>query len=53
MKEYNIDKSFAKLSVTDSLGSQPKFLKDNYWYKYNNVGNEGLAEEMTSTLLSC
>lgn len=53
MKEYNIDKSFAIIAITDSLGTQPKFLKDNYWYKYNNVGNEGLAEEMTSLLLSC
>lgn len=53
VKEYNIDKSFAVLAKTDGLGSQPKFFKDNYWYKYNQVGNEGLAESMVSDLLEC
>lgn len=34
-------------------GNQIKFLKDEYWYKINDVGDEGLAEELTSVILSC
>ena len=54
MKNYLIDKKFSILAIADgSLGSQPKFHKDEYWYKYNHVGNEGLAEQLVSDLLDC
>ena len=53
MHNYEIDKNYTVLSKADNNGSQSKFHKDNYWYKYNRMGNEGLAEQMTSDLLSC
>lgn len=53
MKNYDIDKKYAVLSKRDSLGSQTKFYKDGYWYKYDTLGKEGLAEELTSVVLSC
>lgn len=53
MDSYNIDKKYAVHFKTDSKGSQPKFLKDEFWYKINHVGNEGLAEELVSKVLSC
>lgn len=54
MINYSIDRKFAVLSRADSsFGNQPKFKKDGFWYKYNNVGNEGLAEQLVSDVLSC
>ena len=53
MEEYKIDKEFLVLSAASSKGTQVKYYKDGYWYKTNNVGNEGLAEELTSKVLSC
>ncbi len=54
MTNYLIDKKYAVLSRADSsFGNQPKFKKDDYWYKYNNTGNEGLAEQLISDVLSC
>lgn len=53
MKQYIIDKKFAVLNRTDSNGSQSKFHKDGYWYKYDMTGKEGLAECLASALLSC
>lgn len=53
MVDYKIAKKHAVLSKTDSLGTQEKFHKDGYWYKYNHVGNEGLAEQLVSDVLSC
>lgn len=54
MKNYLIDRKFTVLSKADSsFGSQPKFKKDGYWYKYNHVGYEDIAETMISDLLSC
>lgn len=51
LQNYQIDNRYAILKSSTSLGSQIKFYKDNYWYKYDNVGNEGLAEQMVSDLL--
>lgn len=54
MKDYLIDRRYAVLSRSDSsYGSQPKFKKDEYWYKFNHTGNEGLAEQLVSDVLSC
>ena len=53
MLDFQIDKSYAVLASTQALGTQNKFLKDNYWYKYNCLGAEGLAEQLTSDLLAC
>jgi hypothetical protein len=51
LQNYRIDKKYAVLTTTSSIGSQLKFKKDNYWYKCDNVGNEGLAEQLVSDML--
>ena len=54
MKDYSIDRKYAVLMQADSsFGGQPKFKKDGYWYKYNMTGNEGLAEQLVTDVLSC
>lgn len=53
MKEYNIGREYLALSHASSKGTQTKYFKDGYWYKTNNVGNEGLAEELVSKILKC
>lgn len=53
MENYTIDRAYAILASIDTMGSQTKFHKDGYWYKYDSLGMEGLAEEVTSMLLSC
>ncbi len=35
-----------------SEGTQVKYFKDGYWYKKNNLGEEGLAEYLVSLVLS-
>lgn len=53
MLDFQINKSYAVLASTQALGTQNKFFKDNYWYKYNCLGAEGLAEQMVSDFISC
>lgn len=36
-----------------SKGTQPKYYDNGYWYKANNVGYEGLAETLVSSVLEC
>ena len=38
MEEYNISKEYVVLSRSDSLGTQPKYYKDGYWYKLDRKG---------------
>lgn len=33
-----------------SKGAQPKYYDKGYWYKINNIGYEGLAEELVSVV---
>ena len=40
------------LTSGSSKGSQIKFLKDNFWYKVDETGPEGKAEEIASKILS-
>ena len=53
MENYTIDRAYAVLASIDTMGTQVKFYKDGYWYKYDSLGLEGVAEEVTSLLLSC
>lgn len=54
MKNYLIDRNFAVLArASSSFGNQPKFKKDNHWYKFDYLGNEGLVEQLVSDVLSC
>ena len=43
----------AILTSGSSRGSQIKFFKDDYWYKLDETGPEGKAEELSSKILSC
>lgn len=49
LNEYNIDKKYA----VDAKGTQEKYFCDGYWYKCNQLGNEALAEQIVSDILSC
>ena len=54
MVEYNIGKEYLTFgSGHSSRGTQVKYHMGGYWYKTNNVGNEALAEELTSKVLEC
>lgn len=53
MEEYNISKEYVVLSRSGSLGTQPKYYKDGYWYKLDRMGHEGLAEALVSDVLCC
>lgn len=48
-----IDKKYSVDLWSTSKGTQSKYYKNNYWYKLNCMGCEGLAEELTSVILSC
>lgn len=41
------------LTFGSSKGSQIKFLKNGYWYKIDEKGPEGRAEELASKILQC
>ncbi len=36
-----------------SIGTQRKFYEKGFWYKQDNIGYEGLAEYLSSLVLSC
>lgn len=36
-----------------SKGTQPKFLKNGFWYKVDTLGKEGLAEWAVYNILKC
>lgn len=39
-------------AITTTKGTQPKYFKDNYYYKQNKNGNEGFVEYLVSRLLT-
>jgi len=49
---YTIGKEFAIPAGFSSSGIQAKYYKDGFWYKKNRDGNEGLAEQICSDILS-
>ncbi|MBR1670649.1 MAG: hypothetical protein IJ695_08120 [Butyrivibrio sp.] len=53
MAEYKMTAKEAILTAGSSRGSQIKFHKGNYWYKIDESGPEGKAEELASKILSC
>jgi len=53
MKNYSIEEKYCINILSDSDGTQKKYYKDGFWYKIDNVGREGLAEELVSIVLSC
>lgn len=50
MINYQIDEFYARKTGHGSLGMTNKYFKDNYWYKQNLKGYEGLSEEICSIL---
>ncbi len=51
MDEYLIDKKYRAFSKTTTKGTQEKYKKDNYFFKINQVGNEGFVEYLCSKIL--
>lgn len=51
MINYEFEDIYARRTGHGSLGMTNKYFKDNYWYKQNLRGYEGLSEEVCSILL--
>lgn len=51
--DYALGKEYIFLQKTSSKGTQEKYYKDNYWYKIDRCGNEGMAELLASVVLNC
>ena len=51
MLDYEIDEKYRYFSLTTTKGTQIKYFKDNYYYKINQDGNEGLVEYITTLIL--
>ena len=51
MHEYILDNKYLYLSKTTTRGTQPKYKKNNFFYKQNKLGNEGFVEYLVSRLL--
>lgn len=52
MQEYELAKKDIFNAVTTTKGTQPKYCKDDYYYKQNKNGNEGFVEYLVSRLLT-
>lgn len=52
MFDVEIDKTFRVIQQGTSEGTQEKYKKDGYWYKLDQDGAEGLAEYLSSRLLT-
>ncbi len=53
MAEYKMTAKELIMTNGSSRGSQIKFRKDDYWYKIDETGPEGKAEELAYKILSC
>ncbi len=51
VKEFTLDDSFLVRTSGTSDGTQDKFFKDDFWFKVDRYGGEGLAETAASILL--
>lgn len=53
MTEYRIEEAYRRNNIgCSSLGVENKYYKDDYWYKQDISGYEGLAEEVCGMILS-
>ena len=52
MFDVKIDEGYIVQQSGTSEGTQIKYKKDNYWYKLDNKGSEGLCEYLASKLLT-
>ena len=53
MRKYILDKKYRIYSKSITKGTQEKYLRNNYYYKVNKLGNEGLVEYLVSEILKC
>lgn len=53
MADFKMTAKELILTFSSSKGSQKKFFKDNHWFKINEFGPEGYAEELASKILAC
>ncbi len=53
MFDESIGNEYRVFDAGTSEGTQIKYKKDDWWYKEDNHGCEGLAEYLTSLVLSC
>lgn len=53
MKNYTLSPQAMVMIAGSSIGTQPKYYDNGYWYKENQMGCEGLAERLASVVLSC
>nr|WP_297765667.1 hypothetical protein [uncultured Butyrivibrio sp.] len=53
MAKYHMTAKELILTAGSSRGSQIKFFKDDYWYKLDETGPEGRAEELATKILEC
>lgn len=51
MREYEIESKYKYRSRTVTKGTQEKFRKNNYYYKVNKTGNEGLVEYLVYRIM--
>lgn len=52
MFQEKIENEYIMYQTGTSEGTQVKYFKDDYWYKKDNRGREGLAEYLVSRLLT-
>lgn len=52
MFDINLSKEYIVEIDGTSEGTQIKFYKDNYWYKLDSAGGEGISEELCAKILS-
>lgn len=53
MFDIDLDNTYIADIDGTSEGTQIKFHKDNYWYKLDSAGGEGITEELCSNVLAC
>ncbi len=53
MENYQLKRGLLVKTFGSSIGAQPKYYKNGYWYKENFRGYEAKSEWIVSQLLSC
>lgn len=53
IKNFLLSTKAIVMTSGSSMGTQPKYFEEEYWYKMNRKGYEGLAEYLVSMVLSC
>lgn len=53
MNNYKLSPSALVMVAGSSKGTQDKYFDNNYWYKSDSKGYEGLSEYLVSKVLSC